>query len=149
MEELFGEEENFCAMEDDPMQFAPKNPPNHNSHLSPLGQEQVEDDFFIEEEAPGPMDLLPSKMPVIPPPKPKAAPIVHHYAQLIKRRASGIPAFGQAFFFVVPFNGCLRRILPVHSIGAGGIFYYTFYLLVMLLQQGINYFAQFFKAFTF
>jgi len=76
MEELFGEEEPFCPIRDESMQFVPANPPNHVSHLSPLGQEQVEDEFFIEEEVPGPMDLLPNKMPVIPPPKPKATPRV-------------------------------------------------------------------------
>jgi len=75
MEELFGEEEPFCAI-NERTQFAPVNSKNHVSHLSPLGQEHIDDEFFIEEEVPGPMDLLPNKMPVIPPPKPKATPRV-------------------------------------------------------------------------
>ncbi|CAG8950218.1 hypothetical protein HYFRA_00008456 [Hymenoscyphus fraxineus] len=86
MEELFGEGEDEPLHLDECPEISPELPRHRTPPPPPPQPAQVFDSgFVIEEEMPGPMELLPTKMPVRPEPKP---PSKRNQARAASRAAS-------------------------------------------------------------
>ncbi|KAG9233009.1 hypothetical protein BJ875DRAFT_60162 [Amylocarpus encephaloides] len=81
LDDLFGEEEDVLPdFNDRVAEISPELP----RHRVPQAT------FVIEEEMPGPMDLLPTKMPVIPPPKPLSKKALARAASRTGSRAGSV-----------------------------------------------------------
>jgi hypothetical protein len=90
LEDLFGEDydEPMHPMDDD---MTEQGAPEFPKHRAPEPEAPHQDSgFFIEEEAPGPMELLPTKMNIQPAPAPKPAPQPRASSKAPKPRAESV-----------------------------------------------------------